>query len=175
MDVPDILLSYFSFRLRFSSYAEDQFEILLPLACEWAEVKEKVALENGVPLSSAQAEDAKRVGVIHPERVKIFAVPQIPIPRHPILRSAAEETQLITPATDGLTLRYGIFIKSSFLNDHRLIVHELIHTSQYEKLGGFLPFLRKYLMECITIGYPEAPMEQEAIRLSMVICADSKS
>ncbi|MBL7181305.1 MAG: hypothetical protein ISS65_14035 [Desulfobacterales bacterium] len=157
------------------SISPDQFEVLLPLACEWAEAKEKVALENGVPLSDPQIEDAKRVGVIHPERVKIFAVPQIPIPKHPILKAAAETTQLITPGTAGLTLRYGIFIHSNFSDNRCLIVHELVHTSQYEKLGGFLPFLRKYLMECITVGYPGAPMEQEAIRLSMVICGDSKS
>jgi hypothetical protein len=112
------------------------------------------------------------VGVIHPERVKIFEVPQIPIPKHPVLKAAAEATQLITPSTVGLTFRYGIFVHSSFSDDRCLIVHELVHTSQYEKLGGFLPFLRKYLMECINIGYPEAPMEQEAIRMAEKICRE---
>jgi hypothetical protein len=150
----------------------DQFEFLLPLASEWAEAKEKVVLKHGVPLSNSQIEDAKRVGVIHPERVKIFEVPQIPIPKHPVLKAAAEATQLITPSTVGLTLRYGIFVHSSFSDDRRLIVHELVHTSQYEKLGGFLPFLRKYLMECVTIGYPEAPMEQEAIKMAEKICRE---
>ena len=106
------------------------------------------------------------MGVIHPERVKIFVVPQIPIPKHPVLKAAAEATQLITPSTVGLALRYGIFIHSNFSDNRRLIVHELVHTSQYEKLSGFLSFLRKYLMECVTIGYPEAPMEQEAIKIS---------
>jgi hypothetical protein len=51
------------------SITSDQFEFLLPLASEWAEAKEKVVLKNGVPLSNSQIEDAKRVGVIHPERV----------------------------------------------------------------------------------------------------------
>ena len=152
--------------------SSDKFEVLLPLACEWAEAKEKVALENGVPLTNSQTKDAKRAGVIHPERVKIFTVPQIPMPKHPILKSATGATQLITPDTAGLTLRYGIFLLSDFSNDRSLIVHELVHTSQYEKLGGFLPFLRKYLMECITIGYPEANMEQEAIRTAEKICRD---
>ena len=150
----------------------DQFEILLPLACEWAEAKEKVVLKHGVPLSNSQIEDAKRVGVIHPERVKIFEVPQIPIPKHPVLKAATEATQLITPSTVGLTLRYGIFVHSNYSDNRCLIVHELVHTSQYEKLGGFLPFLRKYLMECITIGYPEAPMEQEAIKIAEKICKE---
>ena len=43
------------------------------------------------------------------------------------------------------------------------IAHELAHTEQYERLGGIEPFLRQYLSECLTIGYPAAPMEQEAI------------
>jgi len=154
------------------SISPDQFEVLLPLACEWAEAKEKVILEHGVPLSGSQIEDAKRVEVVHPERVKIYTVPQIPIPNHPVLKTATEATQLITPDTAGLTLRYGIFIHSNFSDNRRLIVHELVHTSQYEKLGGFLPFLRKYLMECINIGYPEAPMEQEAIRMAEKICIE---
>ena len=47
----------------------DQFVFVLPLACEWAEAKEKVVLKNGVPLSNSQIEDAERVGVMHPERV----------------------------------------------------------------------------------------------------------
>ena len=90
----------------------DQFEFLLPLACEWAKAKEKVVLKHGTPLSNSQIEDAKRVGVIHPEKINIFQVPQIPIPKHPVLKAAAEATQLITPSTVGLTLRYGIFIHS---------------------------------------------------------------
>ena len=148
----------------------DQFIFVLPLASEWAEAKEKVALKNGVPLSTSQMEDAKRVGVTYPEKVRIFKVPQIPLPKHPVLKAAAEETQLITQTTVGLTVRYGIFIHSDFSDDRYLIVHELVHTSQYEKLGGFLPFFRKFLLQLINIGYPDAPMEQEAIKIAEEIC-----
>jgi len=148
----------------------DQFIFVLPLASEWAAAKEKVVLKNGVPLSNSQMNDAKRAGVIHPEKVRIFKVPQIPLPKHPVLKAAAEETQLITPTAVGLTVRYGIFIHSDFSDDRYLMVHELVHTSQYEKLGGFLPFFRKYLLQLINIGYPEAPMEQEAIKMAEKIC-----
>jgi hypothetical protein len=148
----------------------DQFIFVLPLAAEWAEAKEQVVLKNGVPLSASQMDDARRVGVIHPEKLRIFKVPQIPLPKHPVLKAAAEETQLITPTTVGLTVRYGIFIHSDFSDDRYLMVHELVHTSQYEKLGGFLPFFRKYLLQLINIGYPEAPMEQEAIKTAEKIC-----
>ena len=148
----------------------DQFIFVLPLAAEWAEAKEQVVLKNGVPLSDSQMDDARRVGVIRPEKVRIFEVPQIPLPKHPVLKAAAEETQLVTPSTVGLTVRYGIFIHSDFSDDRYLMVHELVHTSQYEKLGGFLPFFRKYLLQLINIGYPEAPMEQEAIKMAEKIC-----
>jgi hypothetical protein len=50
-------------------------------------------------------------------------------------------------------------------------VHELGHTLQYERLGGFEAFLRQYLFECITIGYPAAPMEQEVVHRTAEICA----
>jgi hypothetical protein len=148
----------------------EQFDNILPLAVQWAEAKENVILEYGKVLSSQYMEDAKSIGVNNPERVRIYEVPQIPIPKHPILRAAAEATQLISPATIGLSLRYGIFIHNNFSKNRYTIVHELVHTMQCEKLGGFRPFLKNYLWECIEIGYPEAPLEQEAVRIAREIC-----
>jgi hypothetical protein len=42
---------------------------------------------------------------------------------------------------------------------------------QYERLGGLQQFLQQYLHECITIGYPAAPMEQEAVTTTAKLCA----
>jgi hypothetical protein len=114
--------------------------------------------------------DAQRVGVTQPERVRLLYIPKIPVPQHPALRLAAEQTQLISPLTGGLTLRYGIFIRADCAHSRALIVHELGHMAQYERLGGFEPFLRQYLFECLTIGYPGAPMEQEVVSLTARIC-----
>jgi hypothetical protein len=148
----------------------EQFEMLLPLACEWAAAQEKHILSVGEPLSPAQLLDAQLVGVSEPQRVRILHVARIPVPQHPVLRQAAAATQLISPRTGGLTLRYGIFIRLDCRGQRALLVHELGHTAQYERLGGFGPFLRQYLSECITIGYPEAPMEQEVVALTARIC-----
>jgi hypothetical protein len=148
----------------------EQFENILPLAVQWAETKEKVILEHGRALSPQYMEDAKSVGVKYPEKVRIYEVPQIPIPKHPVLRAAAEETKLVSPATIGIALRYGIFLHKNFSNDRYTIVHELVHTMQCERFGGFSSFLRKYLWECIEIGYPEAPLEQEAVRIAIEVC-----
>jgi len=149
-----------------------QFDLLLPLACQWAAQQEQRIVTLGRPLSPAQLADACLVGVSHPEHVRILQVPEIPLPEHPALRRAADITQLISPLTGGLTLRYGIFIRSDCRFHGSMVVHELAHTAQYERFGGFEPFLRQYLSECLTFGYPEAPMEQQVISITSRICGD---
>ena len=141
----------------------EQFATLLPLAAIWAEEQEEIILREGVQLSETQMTDARKIGVSQAELIRLLRVQRIPLPENPALAEAAHSTQLITPATVGLTLRYGILIRDDCWGQRQLLAHELVHTSQYERLGGFLPFLRKYLNECITIGYPAAPMEQEAV------------
>ena len=153
-----------------SAIITEQFETLLPLACQWAAAQEQRILVQGEPLSDLELADARRAGVAAPERIRLLYVPEIPIPEHPALRAAAEETQLISLLTGGLTLRYGIFIRSDCRFHRAMVVHEFGHTAQYERFGGFEPFLRQYLFECLTVGYSEAPMEQEVIMLTARIC-----
>ena len=149
----------------------EQFKVLLPLVSAWAAEQETTILRDGVPLSSGQLTDAKCIGVAHPEKVRLLKVVRIPIPSNPALRDAGNALQLISSRTAGLTLRYGIFIRADSWEDRRLVFHELVHTLQYERLGGFHEFLRQYLFECITVGYPAAPLEQEAISTTAKLCA----
>jgi hypothetical protein len=138
------------------------FKMLLPLACQWAEEQEHNILREGVALTISQIAEARTIGVQQPERVRLRVVEEIPRPDSTILRAAAEQTGLLSPFTVGLTLRYGIFIHADHWGERRLVVHELAHTAQYERLGGFHPFLSAYLGECLTVGYPNGPLEQEA-------------
>lgn len=140
-----------------------QFDNLLPLAAKWVTEVEKRILREGVPLSEQGLADARAVGVREPERVRLLALPCVPIPTDLTLKTAVAAIQFLTPATRGLALRYGIFARSDCWGERRLVAHELVHTAQYERLGGIRPFLRQYLSECLTIGYPAGPMEQEAI------------
>ena len=148
----------------------EEFKVLLPLACTWAEGHERIIHQNGVRLTAAQTDDANLIGVAYPEKVRLLKVTQIPIPTNPALRDAANALHLISRQTAGLTLRYGIYIWADCWDDRRLVFHELVHTAQYERLGGFQQFLQKYLYECITIGCPAAPMEQEAINITAELC-----
>jgi hypothetical protein len=143
----------------------EKFELLLPLAASWAAKQEERMLRAGAPLSEAELADAKVIGVREPQRIRLLKLDCVPAPAHPMLKAAAAAIQFLTPATCGLALRYGIFVRSDCWRDRALIAHELVHVMQYERLGGILPFLREYLYQCVTIGYPEAPLEQEAILL----------
>jgi hypothetical protein len=140
-------------------------KMLLPLACAWVEEQERLIAKEGVPLTLAQVEQARQIGVKEPERVRLRVAEEIPMPDNPVLRAAAELTGLISPFTVGLTLRYGIYIRADHWGERRLVAHELVHTAQYERLGGINEFLSAYLEECITIGYPNGPLEQEAKRI----------
>jgi len=144
----------------------EEFEHLLPRAAAWASGEESRILAAGIALTATQLSDARRVGVAQPERIRLLVVDSIPRPDDPILRAASEATGLLSPFTAGLSLRYGIYVRSEFVDDRFLIAHELVHTAQYERCGGIIEFLRQYLHECLAIGYPDAPMEQEAIILS---------
>ena len=156
--------------LNYNRITTEKFRQYLPLAYAWAVEKERFILEHGTPLSVPQRADAKLVGVIHPEQVRLLSVGQIPLPEHPALREAAEAARLIVPRPAGLTLRYGIFIRSDCWGSRRVLVHELVHTAQYERLGGIGAFLECYLFECLAVGYPSAPMEQESIKIEHTIC-----
>ena len=143
-----------------------QFDALLPLAATWATEQEQEILRDGVLLSLEEIADAHTIGVNEPDRVRLLRVETIPRPMQPQLRAACDAIDFLTPATRGLTLGHGIFIRSDCWRDRSLIVHELVHVAQYERLGGILPFLRSYLYECLTVGYSVSPLEQEAITVA---------
>lgn len=141
----------------------EQFPALLPLATQWAEEQEAFILENGRPLSEQGLQDARTVGVARPEKVRLLKVPSIPIPDHPLLIRAGQATGLISPHSAGLTVGYGIFIREDCWDSRRLVAHECVHTSQYERYGSIEAFLTEYLSQCIELGYLDAPLEQEAL------------
>ena len=149
----------------------DQLEELLPLATQWATDQERRVLCEGVRLSEIEMADAKAIGVRNPERVRLLRVQTIPVPAHPMLRSAAASINFLTAAPRGLALEYAIFVRADHWRDRALIAHELVHTAQYQRLGGILPFLQTYIYQCATVGYPNAALELEAIATAERVCS----
>jgi hypothetical protein len=143
--------------------------LCLPLAVRWVSQQEQKILGAGVALNESQLTDARLMGVVHPERVRLLRVDQVPLPANRLLRWAAKGTRLISSDTAAMALRYGIFIRSDCWQMRRLIAHECVHTAQYERLGGIGQFLGCYLRECLEVGYPSGPLEQEAFLKSQQI------
>lgn len=141
--------------------------LILPIACLWARRQESFILKTGVALSPAQVDTARKLGIVHPERVRLRAVAQVP-PLNPLLRLVGRKLGVASGHTIGMTLRYGIFIREGRWGDRRLLVHELAHVAQYERMGGFSPFLKQYLAECINPGYPLGELELEAKRAESI-------
>lgn len=140
-----------------------QFETLLPLATQWAVEQQTRILREGVPLSMRELAAALKVGIKDPEKVRLLQVEIIPSPTHPLLQAAYQMANFVPTAPRGLTLGYGIFVRADYWRDRALIIHELVHTAQYERLGGIQPFLRQYLLECATVGYHKSALEMEAV------------
>ncbi|WP_345715874.1 hypothetical protein [Luteolibacter yonseiensis] len=140
--------------------------LVLPVASGWVAWHERRILRLGVPLSAGEIADAARMGVRHPEKIRLLKTDDITVLNGVWVRTAARWIPSVSPHTVGLSLRYGIYVRSRHWRDRRLIAHECVHTAQYERLGGIRAFLRAYFTECILSGYPGAPLEQEAIMRS---------
>jgi Domain of unknown function (DUF4157) len=135
--------------------------LLTPLAVEWARRVSSQAAAVGLPLAPEHAEVARRIGVGHPEDVRIFVSSELPFPDHPMLRAAALETGLLGPNMAGLTLGHTIFIRDGQYS-FRLLSHELRHVAQYEAAGSIDAFLPQYLAQIVEFGYDAAPYEVDA-------------
>ena len=155
-----------------------QFELLLPLAVSWASEQEAHILQHGEPLSEREKLLAQHIGVREIERVRVLRVDKIPAPNDEVLGKIARDIGFISPHTQGMALRFGIFVRNDVWRDgamarwrdgalrsREIIAHELVHTAQYERMG-FENFLRAYLWQCLTIGYANSPLEREAIEVS---------
>lgn len=143
-----------------------ELEHLLALACTWCEEQELHIRSNGVPLTPEETNWATQIGVAHPARVRLLCVDELPQPQNPTLQAAAKQYGFLSPATMGMSLRYGILIRREVWREKSIIFHELVHTAQYERLGGMAAFLNQYLVECLTVGYHQSPLEREAVTLT---------
>jgi hypothetical protein len=138
----------------------------LQRALAWAEEQSQVILRSGKPLDGQGLKVARAVGVMHPERIRLWIVPQIPAPEDPELRRLALEQNLIGPGTRGLTLAYGIIIRDGEL-DAGLLSHECRHVSQVEQASSLLAFLTAYLKQIAEFTYDDAPYERDARAMSL--------
>ncbi|MGK0185170.1 MAG: hypothetical protein ACI9R3_000945 [Verrucomicrobiales bacterium] len=136
-------------------------------ASVWVYLQERHICRHGAALSVREQQIASLVGVHCPERVRVLSVSEVPFPFDWLTRRIAAMTEQSPARALGLTARYGIYIQEQARWDIELLVHELVHTAQYERSNGILGFLRLYLRDCLHNGYMNAEMEREARELSI--------
>jgi hypothetical protein len=134
---------------------------LLPLATAWAEGEAKAGWARGVPLDDAGTRLARKVGVVHPERIRVVTVRELPMPTDPLLNQAARAAGLLGPGFAGLTLGHTIFLRAGD-ERIRLLAHECRHVAQYESFGSIGLFLATHLRDVARVGYWDSPLEQDA-------------
>ncbi len=122
-------------------------EELAPHALAWAQGQEGLILSCGFPLGPAAAEDAVRAGVQNPERIRILVVDRIPLPDDARLAEASRRAHIITEASRGMAVGYGIVIRLDSWGDRELLLHQLVHVAQCERGGGLANFVAQYLTD----------------------------
>lgn len=137
-------------------------KILLPFGSRWVRKQESAVLRDGRPLSEWETSWAIEVGVENPEKVRVLPIAHVPTPGSRLLRLLSSNTRFVANSPTGMAVNYGIFLDATHATNPSLLVHELAHVAQFEKLGGIEPFLKEYLIQCVTDGYWDSLMEQEA-------------
>jgi hypothetical protein len=123
---------------------------------------ERRILRSGRPLSDGECALARRVRVRYPERIRVLTVPAIPFPGPSWLQRLAARCGFDGSQTAGMALRHGIFVRDCLAHDPLLLLHECVHTGQYERAGSLSGFLRPYLVQCLCDNYADSAFEREA-------------
>jgi hypothetical protein len=135
--------------------------LLLPKAIAWAESEASSAAASGQVLNELAQGVARRVGVSHPQLIRVALVDALPMPQDPELQAAAIQTGLLGPHMAGLTLGYSVLVLRG-QDTWRLLSHEFRHVHQYEQAGSIAAFLPVYLQQIAQFGYSNAPLEADA-------------
>ena len=138
-----------------------------PLVHRWLLRQEAFISRQGRPLTAAETNSARRIGLNDPARVRIQTVDRIPQPGGWLLKVIARFSRVALADPVALTAGHGIYLKAELENDPVVIRHELAHVGQYERLGR-RAFLQQYIRDCLAAGYTASPLEVEARRLSAV-------
>jgi hypothetical protein len=155
---------------------QKDFDRLAPLAYEWAQSQESYILAHGVSLRRDQVSDARRAGVHEPNRVRVLVVDRIPLPDDKELADAARHAQIITDASRGVAIGYGIIIRADSWQNRELLLHQLVHVAQCERSGGLGSFVNEYLLDRRSSrDFSLGSLEDEARTLAREICAGEKT
>jgi hypothetical protein len=137
-------------------------EALMPGAVAYIEDTEREIRRRGRPLKADELRLARRLGVAHPEKVRVLVTDVFIEPRDKAFLALARRLGVADDAEEaGRAAGHGLQIKPQFAGSRRLMAHELTHVVQFERLG-MTGMLRQNFVELMLVGYARAPIEAEA-------------
>jgi hypothetical protein len=155
---------------------QEKFERLALLAYQWAKNQEGYILQHGTPLAPHQLADAGLAGVQAPSRVRVLVADRIPLPDDNELANAARRAQIITDASRGVAIGYGIIIRADSWQNRELLLHQLVHVAQFERSGGLESFVGEYLADRRSSrDFSVGSLEDEARGRAREICAADRA
>ena len=145
-----------------------QVESWLPAAEDFVNSSERAIAVQGRALTESERKLAAAVGVAHPEAVRVLVTESFltPVPGTPFSEEA-RKLGVGSRAEGGLTLGYGIELKTRYAGKPWILAHELTHVAQFERLGHH-EFLRQYLAAALIFGADKIPLESDASKNEML-------
>ncbi len=109
---------------------------------EWVRTIEIEGQAHSIALTPKQIELAARIGIEHPEKVRLVYVDEIPFPSEdPQMRKIGEELGFVGPGitNNAQAFGYTIWVRNGFDLTWPLLAHELVHVQQIERNASSAP------------------------------------
>ncbi len=145
-----------------------------PLIHWWIVRQERRISEDGQPLSPRQTSLAAKAGVRETHRLRALVVDRIPMPGPRWVHCLAQHFGYPADRAIGMSARYGIYVRKGFEGEEDVLIHECVHTAQYERLG-IGRFIRNYVYQCLVAGYRASDLEREAVEKTGAIIREDSS
>jgi len=129
---------------------------IIPHAVKWYGEVEKQLYAKGRPLTAVEKKEAKQLGVIHPDAVRVVILDKFPVPD--------AESTTNNHFEGARAMGNIIMIKPRHQHDSQVLCHELVHIAQKDRMG-LHGFLKQYALEREVLGYSRSLLENEAYAL----------
>lgn len=141
----------------------------LELLADWIEEMENYILSQGRFLLDEEITIAQKLGIKNYDNIRVLESDIVPMPTHKSIKNMGSSMGFFKESTAGMSFRYGIFLNSTQKYSRSVLIHELVHTLQYEQLGNILEFIKAYTKEILKHGYHQCSFEQEANKLTKLL------
>ena len=146
------------------SYEKIITGVLLPQYIDWAYETDQKGLKIGTALDKKELLLAAEIGIVHPEKVRIVYVDEVPFPYENFaLKFFGEAVGIVGEGiiNNAQAFGYSIYARKGFELNRPKLAHELVHVLQIER-ASLDKVVTQHFSDMAEYGYDKAPLEVEA-------------